>query len=117
MSMRILVCGGRDYRDETRVRRVLDRVHSERGISVIIQGAAAGADRLAAEWGWDHKLPVCSFPAEWKLHGKKAGAIRNADMLARSNPDAVIAFPGGRGTADMVSRARAAGLPVWEIGK
>jgi hypothetical protein len=27
-------------------------------------------------------------------------------------PDLVIAFPGGRGTADMVKQAKAAGVPV-----
>jgi predicted Rossmann-fold nucleotide-binding protein len=35
-------------------------------------------------------------------------------MLAEGRPDAVIAFPGGKGTADMVRKARAAGLPVVE---
>jgi predicted Rossmann-fold nucleotide-binding protein len=29
-------------------------------------------------------------------------------------PDGVVAFPGGDGTADMVRRARAAGVKVWE---
>lgn len=32
-----------------------------------------------------------------------------------AKPDLVIAFPGGRGTADMVRRARAAGIEVREI--
>jgi len=35
-------------------------------------------------------------------------------MLAEGEPDAVLAFPGGRGTADMVRRAKRAGVPVWE---
>jgi hypothetical protein len=32
--------------------------------------------------------------------------------LRKGKPDLVIAFPGGRGTADMVARARKAGVPV-----
>jgi hypothetical protein len=30
-------------------------------------------------------------------------------------PDLVVAFPGGRGTADMVRRAKAAGCEVLEV--
>lgn len=115
--MRIIVCGGRNYTDRARVNRILDRVHAERGITAIIQGTAAGADMLAAEWGWDHRpVLVCSYPADWEKHGKKAGAIRNQEMIDEGKPDAVIAFPGGAGTADMITRSRAAGLPVWVIG-
>lgn len=114
--LRILVCGGRDYADRARVNGILDRVHLERGIAEIIQGAARGADQFAAEWGWDAGVKVRSFPADWEQHGKRAEAIRNQDMVDRGQPQAVIAFPGGRGTADMVQRARNAGLPVWEIG-
>jgi hypothetical protein len=36
-------------------------------------------------------------------------------MLDEAKPDAVIAFPGGRGTADMTDRALKAGLPVWFV--
>jgi hypothetical protein len=115
-GLRILVCGGRDYTDRARVDRILDRVHAERGIEAIIQGTARGADQLAAEWGWDRKVRVCSYPADWQMHGKKAGALRNQSMIDEGKPDAVIAFPGGAGTADMVKRSRDAGLPVWVIG-
>jgi hypothetical protein len=36
-------------------------------------------------------------------------------MLDEGKPDLVIAFPGGRGTADMVKKARRAGVEVVEI--
>jgi Lhr-like helicase len=36
-------------------------------------------------------------------------------MIDEGKPDLVIAFPGGRGTADMVGRARKAGIRVVEI--
>jgi hypothetical protein len=35
-------------------------------------------------------------------------------MLDEGKPQLVVAFPGGRGTADMIGRARAAGVPVVE---
>jgi hypothetical protein len=36
-------------------------------------------------------------------------------MLLEGKPDLVVAFPGGKGTADMVRRARKANVPVKEI--
>lgn len=111
--MRILVCGGRDFRDKGSVWRALDMVHVKSGISAIIQGGADGADRWAAEWGFERKVPVASFPADWS-QGKRAGPERNQQMIDEGKPDAVIAFPGGRGTADMCHRAEVAGLKIWK---
>ena len=42
--------------------------------------------------------------------------MRNARMLAEGKPDLVVAFPGGRGTADMVAQARKAGVRVVLAG-
>ena len=36
-------------------------------------------------------------------------------MIDRGKPDLVIAFPGGRGTEDMVTRAERAGIPVRRV--
>ena len=36
-------------------------------------------------------------------------------MLTDGKPDAVLAFPGGRGTQDMIRRAMRAGVPVWRV--
>ena len=129
---RVLVCGGRDYADRERVRMAMRRLY-ERGTLVVIHGAAPGADTMAAE-EWraiireDHArvraasggkrnsdLAAEGWPADWKRLGRAAGPIRNAHMITRK-PDVVIAFPGGRGTADMIARATAAGIPVVRIG-
>jgi hypothetical protein len=55
------------------------------------------------------------FPAQWDRYGEAAGPIRNAWMLEFGKPDLVVAFPGGRGTADMISKARKAGIEVCEV--
>ena len=105
--MRVLVCGGRDFDQWSKVHRLL----TEAKPSVIINGAAPGADRLASKWADINGVPLVEYPALWK-QGKKAGPQRNAFMLADSRPDIVIAFPGGAGTNDMISKAEAAGIPV-----
>ncbi len=112
-GMRVLVCGGRDYRDDAAVFAALDRLHSERGVSCVLAGAASGADHLAAAWAKARAIDLREFPADWKAHGRAAGPLRNRRMLAEGRPDGVVAFPGGRGTADMVKAALDAGLKVW----
>lgn len=113
--MRILVCGGRDYSDVETVYRVLDRVHRERGITLIIEGGQRGADALARQWAIDRGIPHETEHAEWKKYGKAAGPIRNGLMLSKHQPQGVIAFPGNVGTADMCKQAESVGLKPWKI--
>ena len=113
--MRVLVCGGRDYQDAARVSQVLQIGHEKYKYSAVIEGGAKGADAWAAMWARSHGLPVVTFPADWGRDGKAAGPKRNQRMIDEGKPDMVIAFPGGRGTADMVRRAKAAGVKVLEV--
>lgn len=106
--MRVLVCGGRDYADHARVHEVLDKLHREAGIDVIIEGGARGADRWAYQWADSSGVDTATFEADWENQGSFAGPMRNKRMLEEGRPDLVIAFPGGRGTADMVRKARKA---------
>jgi len=57
-------------------------------------------------------LDIKCYPALWEVHGKSAGFIRNKLMLEDGQPELVIAFPGGRGTSNMVSLAESAGVEV-----
>lgn len=112
---RVLVCGGRNYTDAPKVRAVLDKLHAEAGIDLIIQGGAKGADDLAFDCARVNYVDQVQFDADWENQGSFAGPMRNTRMLNEGKPDLVIAFPGGRGTADMVKKARRAGVQVVEI--
>jgi hypothetical protein len=114
--MRVLVCGGRDYRDHGAVWQALGAIHTRTPIDVLIEGGATGADRWCAKWAnCQHGVDTLTYPANWNKDGRAAGPIRNQRMLDEGKPDLVVAFPGGRGTADMVRRAKAAGVEVREI--
>lgn len=113
--MRILVCGGRNYRDLDAIYAALDSLRALHGELTIIEGGASGADCFARAWGATRQQRGVTFPADWATHGRKAGPLRNQRMLDKGKPDLVLAFPGGRGTADMVRRAKAAGVPVTEV--
>lgn len=129
--MRVLVCGGRAYRNRRRVYDELDGLDKKKPIALIIEGGATGADMLARQWAEHYHTAVVSFPADWQRHARMygtcpdcgapatrtgycrlAGFIRNQQMLAEGKPNLVVAFPGGNGTTDMVRRARRAAIPV-----
>lgn len=110
---KFIVCGGRDFHGRARVFAVLDAALAAYADDLmIVHGGARGADSIAGEWCSSRMVPCLIVPAQWEKHGKAAGAIRNREML-RWNVSGVIAFPGGRGTADMIAAARSAGVTVW----
>ena len=112
--MKVLVTGGRDYHDVDKVWTTLDEFHENREITLLIQGGASGADIYAQVWAHKNDIPYLTIPAQWEKHGRSAGPRRNTQML-NFNPDYVIAFPGGNGTADMVRQSKKAGLKVLQI--
>lgn len=119
MSARVvvLVCGGRGYPDRAFVFRQLDWLaqrYEAEGLHVI-EGGAEGADRWAREWRQERRIGGRTFAAEWVRLGRKAGMLRNQRMLREGRPALVVAFPGGKGTADMIRRAEAAGVPVLRL--
>lgn len=112
--MRAIVCGGRDYDDEGNLFRALDSI----GPTFVIEGGARGADTLAWRWA-KRRLPSenrLTIEARWDKHGRAAGPMRNRQMIEEGKPDVVIAFPGGKGTKNMISQARKAGIKVIEVG-
>jgi hypothetical protein len=91
---------------------VLGGIHASTPIDAVIEGGARGADFLGGCWADMHKVKRVTVPADWATHGNAAGPIRNRRMLTDFKPDLVVAFPGGKGTADMIRQAEAAGVKV-----
>jgi hypothetical protein len=108
--VRVLVCGSRHFNDYELLQRTLDEIR----ISVLIHGAARGADRMAGQYATSRGIPVEEFPADWNTYGKAAGPIRNSQMLKEGKPVLVVAFrhSASRGTQNMIDQATKAGVPV-----
>jgi aspartokinase-like uncharacterized kinase len=104
----ILVTGGREYADAQAVAKALA---AEAPVDMIIEGGAKGADRLGRAWAIRNGVHYATVPALWDTYEYAAGPIRNSAMLLL-RPTKVVAFPGGKGTADMVRKAKKAGVPV-----
>lgn len=97
-----------------KVADALMHLHAYWRIDVLIHGAARGADTLASDFAKAHGIKVEGFPADWGKHGKRAGWLRNKQMLDEALPHLVVAFPGGTGTRTMIELAFAQRVPVWE---
>lgn len=109
--MRTIIAGSRDITDQS----VVDSAILESGFSVtsVVCGEARGVDLLGKRWANKQKVPVMSFPAQWNLHGRSAGFVRNTEMA--ENADALIAIWDGssRGTKMMIDIAKKKGLVVF----
>lgn len=96
----------------------------------IISGGAKGPDNIAITWAMTNHIPYAIYNANWAKHGNAAGPIRNQLMLDSeldyhidSNGNKTlaiehftcIAFPGEKGTADMVRRCKKLNIPVIEV--
>lgn len=110
--MRFTVTGGRDYWNRVIIWDVLS-LFPRRGTELLV-GDASGLDTVAAEFGEKLGFSVTKFVADWKNHGLAAGPIRNKNILAKE-PSFVIAFPGGKGTENMVKQAKEKGILVFRV--
>lgn len=87
--------------------------------TIIIEGEARGADKMAAAIATRRKMKVLKFPANWNKYGKAAGPLRNEQMLEEGKPDIVHAFymmetiNDSKGTTHMVELAKDRGIPVY----
>lgn len=112
--MKVLVCGGRKFNNKELLYNVLSDLHKNKKITKIINGNASGADSLARDWAIDNKVECVSYVANWTRYGKKAGILRNIDMLRMSTPDLIVAFKGGKGTEHMVKISRDKNKPILD---
>ena len=113
----IAITGGRDFEDKKFVWKCLDYLHKKSTIAFIIAGDARGADANALAWAKARKVPYKCFKADWDLHGKAAGAVRNTEMVKyglENGINGLVAFPGGRGTLNMKNQCRHKDIKIWE---
>lgn len=113
--MRVLVFGGRDFHNERLAFKALNMLHKKYKFTCVIDGAASGADTLGYRWAKRNGVPTERYPANWAKFGRAAGPIRNRQMIEEGLPDIGVAFPGGRGTANMKEQLKKAGITVQNV--
>lgn len=106
--VKLIIAGGRDYDNYNELERVTDYMLSNLITThkiVIVSGGARGADSLAVQYAQIRGYELITMPADWTLHGKSAGYIRNAQMAEVATH--LLAFWDGksRGTKHMIDIA------------
>ena len=107
--MKLAIIGSRTFNDYNKLSEVLEPYKSR--ITLVISGAAKGADSLGEKWAIDNKIETLIFPADWNTYGKRAGFIRNEDII--KNCECVIAFwdNKSKGTAHSLSLCKKLNKP------
>lgn len=122
--MRILITGSRDWEDTTMIEKELvwaefwvDPDDKSDQPTVLVSGACpTGADIMCEDFATDRGWTVERHPADWSLHGKKAGFVRNAEMV-NLGADICVAFIKNRSKGAMMTAdlAQKAGIPTERI--
>lgn len=108
--MKIAIIGSREFNDYNLLVNVLNPVKHK--ITLIVSGGARGADSLAERFAQENKIQTTIFLPDWDKHGKKAGFLRNQDII--NTADVVIAFWNGEspGTKHSIELAKKFNKPI-----
>lgn len=125
--MKVIIAGGRDYLMTQEDWRWLDKQRSLIPITEVVSGGATGADAGGEAWAESREVPIKREPAKWAdltapgavikyrrdgtAYNAKAGYDRN--MVMACYAEALIIFPGGKGTLNMIRCAHQKGLPMF----
>lgn len=136
-TYRVAVTGGRDHQiTEEEERRYLNLLHQRwcdasegypQVVNVLVlHGNCRGVDQRAAEIAESAGFTTVPFEAPWDFEvygpdagrgkvqvGSAAGPLRNWMMLEAA--DLLVAFPGGKGTANAVRQAGELGVEVVKL--
>jgi hypothetical protein len=118
--MRVLVTGSRNWTNQYVIGKYLffeSYEHPSNDQVTLVSGhCPTGADLMAEEWarlmGWEVEL----HPADWNTHGKKAGFLRNAEMV-NLGADLCLAFilDASKGATHTANLAEKAGIKTIRI--
>ena len=112
IQYRVIIAGTRTFNDYNLLKESCEyllRESMKKQQIIIVSGHARGTDTMGERFAKEHGLPCEYYPANWQIHGRAAGPIRNKEMA--NNADALIAFWDGqsRGTLSMINLARKMG--------
>ena len=108
--MKVIVAGGRDFKDYYLLKETLDNFQQEYGnITEVVSGTAKGVDKLGEQYANENNIPIKRFVPDWEWLGKKAGHVRNRNMgdYAKEHNGMLVAFwdKQSKGTKGMIDYA------------
>jgi hypothetical protein len=112
---RIAFTGGTDCNDHSRIWEALDKIRAKHADMVLFHGGSPrGAERIAACWADNRKVPQVVFKPDWTRHRNAAPFKRN-DRMLEALPIGVVVFPGSGIAANLADKAKKLGIPTWRF--
>ncbi len=108
--MKIGIVGSRGFDSYELVKQTMNEYVET--VDTIVSGGAKGADSLGEKWAKEYGKKTLIYKPEWDKYGKRAGFIRNEDIV--KNSDFVLAFWDGksRGTKSSIDLCEKYKIPV-----
>jgi hypothetical protein len=107
-SIKLGIVGYRKFNDYKKFKQLVDDYIKEIGIPVlIVSGGAKGVDTMAEQYAKEHNIQTQIFLPDWDTYGKKAGIMRNTDIVNASTH--ILALPDAKksiGTFDSINKAK-----------
>ena len=114
---KVAFTGGMEFNDHRLIWDALDKVRAKHPDMVLLHGGTPkGAERIAACWADNRKVPQIAFKPDWTRHAKAAPFKRN-DAMLEVLPIGVMAFPGTGIQGNLADKAKRLGIPVWKFGE
>jgi YspA, cpYpsA-related SLOG family len=112
---RIAFTGGTDCNDHTRIWDALDKIRVKHPDMVLLHGGSPrGAERIAACWADNRKVPQVVFKPDWN-RDRNAAPFKRNDRMLEALPIGVVVFPGSGISANLADKAKKLGIPVWQF--
>jgi len=112
-TKRVLITGSRDWDRPDLLAYAMGMATGELGPFILVHGDARGADQMAAELHAAYGFTSEPHPANWESLGKRAGFVRNAEMVDLG-ADLCLAFikNNSKGATMCADLAEKAGIPT-----
>ena len=95
-QIRLAIVGSREFNDYNTLENVIENICDENEFEIIeiVSGGARGADALGEQYANKYSIDKNIFYADWKTYGKRAGFLRNVDII--KNCDVCVCFWNGQ---------------------
>lgn len=112
---KVIIAGGRNFNDFQKLCTTMDHLLKNKTDITIISGGARGADSLGEKYAKLRGYKLIVMKADWNKNGKRAGFLRNMEML--NVTDGIVCFWDGksRGTNHMISITQSRRKPLRVI--
>ncbi len=118
-SVKLIIAGSRDLNLDNAY-EAIEKFFLEQGSTIpkvmeVVSGTARGVDQLGEHWANKYRVKISRFPADWNLHGKPAGHIRNKQMADYADALLLIWNGESKGSANMKQNMQRLNKPIYEV--